>query len=264
MKFAFMSFTTPDKTLKEMLEIAKKYGYDGIEPRAQSGHSHGVELEATVEERKEIKRVFEGEGIECACIATSIMYCSTSEERREKEIELTKRFIDLASDIGCKRIRVFGGTPDKPISYEEAVKIVGEALSKVKDYAEKNKIYVCLETHDFFSFPDIAASAVRLADTPFIKINWDIMHPFTKLRTIEEAFEELKGLIEHCHIHDANYDKARIPKLALMGEGEIPYNIAIRLLQNSGYKGYLSGEYINAWAPEVVLPHDIEVLKSYM
>ncbi len=47
-----------------------------------------------------------------------------------------------------------------------------------------------------------------------------------------------------------------------MGEGESPYNVAVGLLKNSGYTGYLSGEYINAWSPEVVLPHDIEVLKS--
>jgi len=31
-----------------------------------------------------------------------------------------------------------------------------------------------------------------------------------------------------------------------------------------GYDGYLSGEYIDAWPVDVVLPHDIEVLKSYL
>jgi len=264
MKFSFMSFTTPDKSLREMLDTAKKYGYDGIEPRAQLEHKHGIEIQTSQEDRKEIRRIFEGEGIECACIATSIRYCSTDEEKRVNEIELTKKFIDLAVDIGCRRIRVFGGMPEATISYEEAIKIVAEAFSKVKDYAENNKVYVCLETHDFFSRADIAAAPVKMVNSPFIRINWDIMHPFTKLMTIEEAFTELKGLIEHCHIHDGTYDKARVPKLALMGEGEIPYNIAVRLLKNSGYKGYLSGEYINAWPPEVVLPHDIDVLKSYM
>lgn len=264
MKFSFMSFTTPKSTLKEMLDIAKKYGYDGIEPRAQLGHKHGVEIETTAKERQDIKKQFEGEGIECACIATSIRYCFKDEEKRQKEIELTKRFIDLAVDIGCKRIRVFGGEPDVVMSFDEAIKIVAEALSKVKEHAERNRVFVCLETHDFFSRADIAAAPVKMVNSPFIKINWDIMHPFTKMMTIEEAFTELKGLIEHCHIHDGTYDKARVPKLALMGEGEIPYNIAVRLLKSAGYRGYLSGEYIEAWPPDVVLPHDIEVLKSYM
>lgn len=264
MKFAFMSFTTPQASLQKMLDTAKKYGYDGIEPRAQLQHKHGVELEASNSERKEIKTLFKGSGIECACIATSIRYCFTDKERRLEHIALTKQFIDLAADIGCSRIRVFGGVPDKIISFEEAVKIAGEALCDLKSYAEKNKVCVCLETHDFFSRADTAAAAVKMANSPYIRINWDIMHPFTKLMTIEEAFEEVKDVLGHCHVHDGTYDKARTPKLALMGEGEIPHNTAVRLLKNAGYSGYLSGEYIEAWAPEVVLPHDIETLKSYL
>ncbi len=56
MKFAFMSFTTPEATLTEMLEIAKKYGYDGIEPRAQAKHKDGIEIETGPAERKQIKK----------------------------------------------------------------------------------------------------------------------------------------------------------------------------------------------------------------
>lgn len=264
MKFAFMSFSTPGATLQEMLDIAKKYGYDGIEPRSQSKHRHGVEPEADPKQRKEIKKTFEDSGIECACIATSIRYCFTEEDKLDAEIELTKKFIDLAADIGCSRLRVFGGMPDKVIPVDDAIKIVGDALSKLKGYAEKNKVSVCLETHDFFSRADIAAPAVKMADSPYIRINWDIMHPYTKLMTIEEAFAEVKDLVGHCHVHDGTYDKARAPKLALMGEGEIPYNTAVRLLKNLGYTGYMSGEYIGAWPPDVVLPHDIEALKSYL
>ncbi len=34
----------------------KKYGYDGIEPRAQAKHKHGIEIETGPAERKEIKK----------------------------------------------------------------------------------------------------------------------------------------------------------------------------------------------------------------
>lgn len=264
MKFAFMSFTCPGATLQEMFEIAKKYGYDGIEPRAQSEHGHGVEITAGAEKRKEIRKSFEGSGIECACIATGMKYCLADRSKRQEYIDNTRRFIDLASDIGCKRLRVFGGNPDKEITAAEGIEIVGEALTELKKDAEEKQVYLCLETHDFFSRADVAASAVRLAKSPYIRINWDILHPYKRNMTIEEAFAEVKDLVEHCHIHDGTFDKARKPKLALMGQGEVPYNIVVRLLQNMGYEGYLSGEYIGAWAPEVVLPNDIEVLKSYM
>jgi|LSQX01.2.fsa_nt_gb sugar phosphate isomerase/epimerase len=264
MKFSFMSFTCPEATLNEMIDMAKKYGYEGIEPRAQGQHKHGVELNATPEKRKEIKTIFQNSGIECACIATSLKYCFTDKVKRDENIDTTKKFIELAKDIGCKRLRVFGGNPDKEIGVEEAIKIVGEALTELKKDAEAAKVYICLETHDFFSRADVAALAVRMAKNPYIRVNWDIMHPYTRKMTIEEAFLEVKDIVAHCHIHDGNYGKDQRPKLALMGQGEIPYHTAVRLLQGMNYDGYMSGEYIGAWPPDVVLPNDIQVLRSYM
>lgn len=264
MKFCFMSFSCPEASLVEMIEYAKKFGYEGVEPRAEAKHNHGIEIETGKEKRKEIRRIFEESGIECACLATSLKYCMTDAEKRKQAIERTKKFIDLACDIGTKRIRVFGGNPDNPISKQEAIKIVGEALAVVAEYAEKNKIFICLETHDFFSRADDASQAVKIAGSPYIRINWDIMHPFTQRMTIEEAFECVKEYVEHCHIHDGVYDAERKVTLAMMGKGEIPYKTALKLLQEINYPGFLSGEYIQAWEPEVILPHDIKVLKSYL
>ncbi len=264
MKFSFMSFSCPEATLEQMIGYAKKYGYDGIEPRAQSQHRHGIELDTGKQQRKEIRKIFSDSGIECACLATSIRYCYSDISKRKENTELTKAFIDLACDIGTKRLRVFGGMPDVDMPVEEAIKIVGDCLAEISSYAEKNQISICLETHDFFSRADRVAKAVKIAGNPFIKANWDIMHPFTQKMTIQEAFDHLKGLIEHCHIHDGIYDENRNVKLALMGEGEIPYKTALKLLKEANYQGYLSGEYISAWPVDVVLPHDIRILKGYL
>ncbi|HOJ30553.1 MAG TPA: sugar phosphate isomerase/epimerase family protein [bacterium] len=264
MKFAFMSFSCPEADLYKMLDYARKYGYDGVEPRAQAQHNHGIEIEASKEKRKEIKKFFDESGIECSCIATSIRYCFTDAQKRKESIGMTRAFIDLACDIGVKRIRVFGGVPDKEISVDEAIKIVGECLGIAGEYAEKNRVFICLETHDFFSRADTVAKAVKVAGSPNVKINWDIMHPYTQGMTIKEAFDIVKEFVEHCHIHDGIYDQDRKVTLALMGQGEIPYKTALRLLQEINYQGFFSGEYINAWEPDVVLPHDIKVLKSYL
>ena len=53
-------------------------------------------------------------------------------------------------------------------------------------------------------------------------------------------------------------------KLALMGEGDIPHDEAIRLLATINYDGSLSGEWIREPAAEVVLPHDAQVLREYI
>ena len=43
MKFSFMSFSCPDLDVDEMIALAGKYGYDGIEARISSQHKHGIE-----------------------------------------------------------------------------------------------------------------------------------------------------------------------------------------------------------------------------
>jgi len=265
MKFSFMSFSCPEASLAEVLEIAGRFGYDGIEPRSQAQHRHGIEIDISDAQRREIKKRFEDSGIDYACIATSIRYNFSDTGKLNENIELTKQFISLAADTGCRRIRVFGGMPDiEGRTAEEAIDIVGNALGKVKEAAEQYRVYICLETHDFFSRADLAARAVRLANSSFVRVNWDIMHPFTMGMKIEEAFSQVKDLVAHCHVHDGTYDRERNVTLALMGKGEIPYKRAVQLLKGIKYDGYLSGEYIGAWKPDVVLPHDIKVLRSYM
>ena len=263
MKLSFMSFTTPEATLEEMLKLAQKYNYEGIEPRAEAGHKHGVEIETFSSQRKQIARVFSDSGIECACIATSIKYVFPEKAERNANIERTKKFIELAADVGCPRLRVFGGMPPEGMQMEEAIALAGDSLASSKDFAEEHKVYVCLETHDGFMRADDCAAAVRRAEGNYVRINWDIMHPFTKGMSIEEAFAEVKDLVQHCHIHDGTYaQKGASPELALMGEGDIPYDTAIKLLQKINYEGFLSGEWINAWPADEVLPHDEKVLRE--
>jgi len=265
MKLSFMSFSCPEATLDEFLGYAKKHGYEGVEPRAEAEHNHGVEIEADAAKRAEIKKRFEDEGVAVACVATSRKYALADKAERDESIERTRQYVDLAADIGGDKLRVFGGKPPEGMSTEDAIKIVGESLAEVAPRAEERKVHVCLETHDGFMLATDCAAAIKIADSPYIAANWDIMHPYTKGMTIDEAHDALKGLIQHCHIHDGVYaEKGKGPKLAMMGEGEIPYPRAIELLEEDGYEGYLSGEWIKAWTPDEILPHDAEKLRSYM
>ena len=71
LKYAFMSFSCPELTLQQLLELAEKLGYDAVEPRLQSGHGHGIEFDCSPEERAGIRRTFEASPIDLCCIAVS-------------------------------------------------------------------------------------------------------------------------------------------------------------------------------------------------
>ena len=122
MNYSFMSFSCPDLTLDEMLSLAKRIGYDGIEPRIVSGHKHGIEMDSSADYRKESKKKAKDSGIALCCVATSCRYSDPA--NTQQMVDDTKRAIDLAGDVGAPRIRVFGGAIPKDVSREAYPAIV--------------------------------------------------------------------------------------------------------------------------------------------
>ena len=265
MKLSFMTFATPDWDLSRILTAAIRYGYDGLEPRAEAEHKHGVELDTTKKQRKELKAMFADTGVANCCLATSRTYSMLEADKRAESVQLTKKYIDLAYDTGAPTIRVFGGGTPEGADFAEVKKYVAEAMRECAEHAQGSGVYVCFETHDGYINAHDAAEVVRLADHPLAAINWDFMHPCTAGMTIPEAFEVLKPYIRHCHLHDGvrTAGQGFGWDLVPMGEGEIDHQEAIRLLGTIGYEGALSGEWIAFKPAEELLPHEAAVLREY-
>ncbi|MBI2437911.1 MAG: hypothetical protein HYV36_03760, partial [Lentisphaerae bacterium] len=62
MKYSFMSFSCPQLTFVQLLATAKRFGYDGVEPRIDAEHRHGVETAASAAQRQEIKKLARAHG----------------------------------------------------------------------------------------------------------------------------------------------------------------------------------------------------------
>jgi predicted dehydrogenase/sugar phosphate isomerase/epimerase len=261
MNYSFMSFSTPELTLQEMFDTAIKYGYAGIEPRLGSGHKHGIETTLDAAERAAVKAEIDASDIVVCCLASSCRYANP--ENRQEWIDRTDEVLDLAGDIGCERIRVFGGTLGKNLTRDEGVKLVVDALKSVAEHAERRNVTICIETHDDWRDPAHLAEVVRNVNHPSVMINWDIMHPVRNGFDIDTAYNTMKPWIAHMHIHDGVDMPDGGVELKPVGEGVIDHKRAIELIKNSDYQGYLSGEWIN-WVDEytVHLPREIMILKG--
>ena len=262
MKYAFMTFSTPEADLDENIKVAKKYGYDGIEPRVDCQHKHGIEFNSTAEFRKECKKKSEESGIKLCCIATSCMF--SDPQKREKMVEDANKAIDLAGDVGAPCIRVFGGLIPKDVTREAAMELVVKSMKEIAGHAKQRNVTVCVETHDDWCNPKHLAEVLKKVNHPSIAINWDIMHPVrTKNATMDEAFEAIKPYIRHVHFHDGINNKEGKNVLVEIGKGEIDHKRAVELLKTINYGGYLSGEWIK-WEPaDIHLPREIGTMKKY-
>jgi sugar phosphate isomerase/epimerase len=261
MNYAFMSFSCPELTFAEMLSTASDIGYDGLEPRTVSNHKHGVEVEADAALRETIRQQAADAGIDIGCVACSARYADPANS--DEHVQGTHDHIDLAADIGCSRLRVFGGGLGEGMSREEAVAHAGEALKSLGDHAGDRGVTICLETHDSWCDPRDVAALMEYVGHPNIAVNWDIMHPVRMgFATMEESYEILKPWVRHVHFHDGKTNDNKL-ELCPVGDGEIDHKVAVRSLQKDGYEGFLSGEWIG-WTPhEEHLPGELATMKGY-
>jgi sugar phosphate isomerase/epimerase len=261
LKYSFMSFSCPELKLGELFELARKYSYEGIEPRIGSGHNHGIELGLNKWEMNDIKRQVEKSGIEICCIATSCVFADS--KNTQENIGLAKQAVDLASRLNCKAIRVFGGNIPEEVGREKASGVIANALRNLAEYAAERDVVICLETHDDWCNPIDAADIMNRVASPDVAINWDIMHPVLWAGfTVEESFRILSPWIKHVHMHDGINEQGKLV-FKHMGTGSVDHKTAIGLLKKMGYNGFISGEWIG-WEPyETHLPGELAIIKKY-
>lgn len=248
MKYSFMTFSTPGLSLDDVLKKARHLGYDGIEPRVEANHGHGIELSTSPAERKEIRQKFQDSGIANACLATSVRYLDDPEKNAD-HIEATKRYLELAAETGGARLRVFGGghgSEEKDVFAARNIPALVDALGQVKEAAAAHAVLICLETHDYWCHPEHVATVMQQVDSPAVGVNWDIMHPVrTSGFTVERSFEILRPWIFHFHMHEGTTNREKLEFLNFGDpRGEYDHDLAIRLLHRDGFDGYMSGEWI--------------------
>jgi sugar phosphate isomerase/epimerase len=261
MKYAFMSFSCPELALGDMLALAQRLGYNGIEPRLSSGHRHAVETTLATDARRAARRQIEDSGIALCCLATGARLADPA--TMQDNIESVRQAIALAADVGCGRLRVFGGPLAPGLGRAAAIEVLAGSLAALADEAAAAGVVLCLETHDDWTDPAHVAAVMRWAGHPAVAVNWDIMHPVRQSGyTMDAAYDILKPWIRHVHFHDG-IDVAGELQLRPVGAGVIDHRRAVQLLEAAGYDGYLSGEWID-WEPcEVHLPRELATMRGY-
>ncbi len=228
MKLCLLTYNLgKDMALDELIRVTEAYGYDGIEFRAGVG-PHGVELEATPEQRAEIKAKLDASRVEAAGIGTSCRFEDLDPAVRQKHIDDAKAYIDLAASIGCPRIRVFGNAFPEGSDKDEVIENVGNALREIAEHAEPLGVDVNLELHGHFSYWEYTVRAVEIADHIRVGIVYNCNTSEIKYGSIGQFLEPCMPYLRHVHMHEL--------------ENIYPYKMMLSWLKSIGYTGYCSVE----------------------
>ncbi len=239
-----MTFACPDWDLTEVLRVAAELGYDGVEPRTDANHRHGIEVDMSAADRATARRQAGDSGVALCCLATSLQFIKVAQPDRDQLYDDTMRRIELAADLQIPGLRVFAGGVPEGVELDAALDCAGDNLRDAASAAAEAGVELWLETHDTVSKAVLTARILRRADHPAVACNYDVMHPYRLGEPLDETFAALDGRVRHSHFHDSLATPGA-PEITRFGEGELPLVDILRWLKSQGFTGHLSGEWFN-------------------
>lgn len=255
---AFSTLGCPGWSWEQILRAAQDYGYDAIELR---GLEDEMDLPRaapfTPARRADARRQVEEAGLSVCCV-------SSSGTVAKNNVDHVRAHAELARDLGCPLVRVFGGSLDADRPHEETIREAAETLRTFGDAAQDEGVSIVLETHDAFSTGRQVAELLTLAAHPAVYALWDLHHPVRQGEVGQTTHHYLAPLTRHVHVKDS-----RAGAYTLMGQGDVPLVTLLDLLLDGGYDGPLSVEWEKRWHPEIAdpeiaLPQYAQALRAYL
>ncbi|MFL9913298.1 sugar phosphate isomerase/epimerase [Paraburkholderia sp. RL17-337-BIB-A] len=239
---------------------ASEYGYDGI---AFRGLNREFDLpkcpEFSKEGRQETRHKMEAAKLETSMILASTRVTLTDPAELEDSLRLAESHIDLASDLHCPYVRVFGGPILSGLSHDAAVQRVAERLRRLGDYAKSRGVEVLIETHDDWTVTARLKRVMEILEHPNVGVLWDVHHPFRVVNEgIAESWKNIGKWTRSVDFKDSITDpEARLGyRYVPIGDGEAPLGEAMSILKGVKYDGWLTFEWEKYWHPDIVEPTD--------
>ncbi|MHB1628025.1 MAG: sugar phosphate isomerase/epimerase family protein [Bacilli bacterium] len=264
MKIAYSNLACPEWSMKQVVDNAARYGYDGVEVRLYDGEVIASDLSAS--RRKALVQMARDAGVELIGVGASTRFAMADRGLRSQNEEQLRAYLELAHDMEIPFVRTFGGAcKDSPAA---GIERVAEALNRVAGRAEELDVQVLLETHDDFSASHRVRDVLNRVSSPAVGALWDTHHPVRMGESVDETYGNLASRLRHVHLKDAKQQGDEW-RLVLFGDGDVPVAGIVRKLKRTGYEGYLTIEWERKWHPEiasadVALPQHITLLKEYL
>jgi len=207
--------------LPTLIETCEKSGMEGVELR--STHAHGVEPDISKARRQEVKAMFADTPVRLYALGSACAYHSPDPKVVARNIDETKRFVDLAADLGCWGVKIRPNRLPKGVPEEKTLAQIAGAVRTCAEYAGPRKIMLFIECHGRrTSRPDRMASIIREVDHPWACLCWNSNGVDVEDGSIRRYFRLCEPYIQHVHTR------------ALTQKG-YPYEELFRLLKAAGF-----------------------------
>ena len=227
MKFGLVTYQwAKDWDLPTIIANCEKTGYRGVELRTQ--HAHKVEINLNASQRAEVKKRFENSSVTCIGYGSNFEYHSPDPAELRNNIEQTKEYIKLCSDIGASGIKVKPNDLPASVPREKTIAQIAASLNEVGRFAGGYGLLVRVEVHGNHTqeLPNMKAIFDQVTE-PNVKICWNCNDQDLLPPGLEGNFNMVKKWFgDTVHIRELN-------------DGNYPYQQLFDLFRGIRYKGWI-------------------------
>lgn len=247
--------------LDDFLLKAKELGFESVMVMAKRPHLSPLDYDAAA--REKLKRRLSELGLTLAALAGYSDFTAGIDKAGIPNVEIQAAYVGevarLASDLGCRMVRIFTGYERPGIPYDRQYAAVVEGLKlSGKEAAKYGVTLVVQNHHDIALHHDAMLWLIQEVNLPNVKVGWDAWSPTLEGLSKEEirsSILKLKPYIVNTiaaqyrrqlrfkYVNElTNYQPEEpVIRATRMSdpEGIIDYKSFFGTLREIGYRGYL-------------------------
>jgi inosose dehydratase len=244
MKIGYCTWGIPAVPVDTMIPFLARTGYTGIELTVIPGYTTELSVLDSAERRR-IAQMLKAHHLELPAIAAQTSMVERDPEVAARHRERLTAAVDLAVDWAVD------GTPPavdttvggKSGQWDELKSLLVERMGELVRYGEQRGVVIAAEPHvgSMLDTPARVLELLRLIDSPYLKLNFDISHFNVQGIPIAESVGALAPYTVHTHVKD---ERGVVPDFEFLipGEGEFDYVAYLHAMRAQGYEGYITAE----------------------
>ncbi len=269
MKISILSAIWSRYSLEHAFEAAARCGYDGID--LYGGRPHAYPYDMTPKRIDEVLALKERYHLEIPAYTPEVLaypfnIASRDEAERADAAKLLDRALDVAHDLGVKKLQITSGHSGYDTTREENLEHLYSVLCPLVEKAGKKDVTVILEPvtimeSNVTALVDDMVEILAHVDSPYLKTMMDTVTPPVNRETYAEHFEKLGKKIAHMHFVDSNgIDQSHL----LLGTGVIDMQGLRDTIRHYGYDGWLTIDVIarGIMQPDIVAAGELRYIRK--
>lgn len=264
MKKSITYWALTRKSVEENLKLVKEAGFNAVELTFGENDVLNPNIDKSSCEKilKQTKKI----GLEISSLAPSFYWSnpltSNKKEIRQKSIDLTLKYIELASYLNAEAVLIVPGlvgadfVPDcEVIDYDIAYERMKEGVNQILTTAEKKGITLCLENvwNKFLLSPLEMRDFIDSFKSDYVKAYFDVGNVL--LTGYPEQWIKILGSrIKRIHFKDFKRAVGNINGFVDLLEGDIDWGKVMDALRKIGYDSYCTAEvFPYKFAPDALI-----------